>query len=305
MSVPIIPPIRRAYRDCRHGQIHVRHCGDGPVVLLAHANPWTSLFWEPVLPLLAQAGFHAVAYDALGYGLSDRGTASLTVAGQADVMADIAVAFGGVAAVIGWHQGGIIGLEYALRDPSACPLLVMDGGTTASDEQALALARQVMGYNPTYPSAGNEAHWWVDMLLGRLRLFNPHFRLDAGTWPWFGQFMAGSLQNDPAIATSPSPMVPEAVRRELSPHKQADATIPYYDWIARLPELRSRLLLLTAQDEPLRPAHAIALAAARGREAACLAEFTYPGGHPLIGIGREAEYLAPILAALRGELAAA
>jgi pimeloyl-ACP methyl ester carboxylesterase len=291
--------IRRAYVDSRHGQIHLRTCGEGPVVLLAHANPWTSLFWEPVMPLLAAAGFRAAAFDGLGYGNSDRGPAGLTIEGQAGVMADVAASLGGVAAVVGWHQGGITGLEFALRDPAACPLLVMDGATTATDEQAMALARSVMAHNPGYGFAGNEGHWWIDVMLGKLRLFNPHFRLDARTWPLFARFVAGSLLNDPAIAASPSPMVPEAVREALTPHKQSDVAVPYYDWIARLPMLRSRLLLLTAEDEPLYPAHAHALAAAP----AGLAEFTYPAGHPLIGAGREAEYLAPILAFLRAHAA--
>jgi pimeloyl-ACP methyl ester carboxylesterase len=290
-----MPAIRRGYVDSRYGQIHYHACGTGPRLLLAHANPWTALLWEPVLPLLAAAGYGAVAYDGLGYGFSDRHPAELTIAGQADVMADVAAALGGVAAVIGWHQGGVTGLEWALRDPAACPLLVIDGATTADDAQAMALAQEVLRLNPAYPAAGNRAHWTVDMLLGRLRLFNPHFMANAASWPLVRRFLAGALLNDPAIATSPSPMVPEAVRRALTPHKTSDDEVPYYDWIARLPMLRSRLLLLTAEDEPLYPAHAAALAAApKG-----VAEHTYRGGHPLIGTGREAEYVAPILTFLR------
>ena len=287
--------VRRAYIDSRYGQIHLRTCGTGPVVLLAHANPWTSLFWEPVLPLLAAAGFCAVAYDGLGYGNSDTADACLTIEGQADVMADVAEALGGVMAVLGWHQGGIVGLEFALRDPALCPVLIMDGATTATDDQAMALARAVLAHNPDYPFAGNEGRWWADAMLGKLRLFNPHFRLDATTWPLFRGFVAGSLLNDPQIATSPSPMVPNAVRKALTPHKASAVDVPYYDWLARLPHLSSPLLVLTAEDEPLHPAHAHAMAAAPpGAE-----EFVYPAGHPLIGVGREAEYLSPIVAFLR------
>ncbi|WP_232495378.1 alpha/beta hydrolase [Novosphingobium kaempferiae] len=292
--------MRRAYIDSRHGQIHLRECGEGPAVLLAHANPWTSLFWEPVMPLLAAQGFRVIAYDGLGYGNSDSASACLTIEGQAEVMADVGQEMGGVFAVIGWHQGGITGLEFALRDPAACPVLVMDGATTVTDEQAMALATQVIANNPQYPFAGNEAHWWVDMLLGKLRLFNPHFVLDADTWPLFRRLTIGSLQNDPTIATSPSPMVPEAVRAALTPHKRSDVSVSHYDWIARLPALESRLLLLTAEDEPLRPAHDDALAAAPAGHA----QFSYPGGHPLIGVGREAEYIEPIAAFLRAHLPA-
>lgn len=289
-----LPKIRRGYVDSCHAQIHVSSCGEGPCVLFAHANPWTGLFWEDVLRPMAEAGYRAVAYDALGYGNSDRGPAQLTIEGQAEVIADVAAALGGVLAVVGWHQGGITGLELALRDPEACPLLVMDGGTTASDEQGMALAARVLELNPGYPRAGREAHWQMDMLLGRLKLFNPHFVLDESTWPLFRRFAAGALLNDPLISAAPSPMVPEAVRAALTPHKRADDDVPYYDWVARLPDLQVPLLVLTADDEPLRPAHDAAMAAApAGTE-----DFAYPGGHPLIGTGREAEYLAPILAFL-------
>lgn len=282
------------YVGTRHGRIHLRRCGEGPIVLFAHANPWTSLFWEPVLPLFADAGFGAVAFDALGYGNSDTGPAAVSVEGQAEVMIDLAHALGGIEAAVGWHQGAIVALEFALRQPEACPLLVMDGGTTASDEQAMSLARAVMAGNPPYPREGNEARWWSEMLVGRLRLFNPHFQLDASTWPLFARFASGALLNDPAIASSPSPMVPETVRKALTPGRTAENPVPYYDWLARLPQLQSPLLLMTAQDEPLAPAHAPAMDAAPiGTKEHCFA-----AGHPLIGVGREHEYAAPVIAFL-------
>jgi len=260
------------------------------VLLLAHANPWSSQFWEPAMLAFADAGFRPVAFDALGYGLSDRGENSLTIEGQAQVMKEVVEALDvEVAAVVGWHQGGVVGLEFCLRHPGLCRALVMDGAGTATDEQAFAIAARVVAVNPTYPFRGNERSWWPDFVYGRLKLFNPHFELDAESWPVFRALMLGSLQNDPKIATTVSPMVPDAVRARLMKHKASDVDVPYYDWPIHLPKLSLPLLLLSAEDEPLRDAHDVAVAAAPAAE-----EFIYPRGHPLVGIGREAEYVAPI-----------
>src|SRR5436190_5396939 len=40
---------------------------EGPVVLLLHGFPQTKSAWSDVLPLLAQAGYRAVAFDQRGY----------------------------------------------------------------------------------------------------------------------------------------------------------------------------------------------------------------------------------------------
>ena len=45
---------------------------DGPLVLLLHGFPELSESWRDVLPVLAEAGFHAVAPDLRGYGGTDR-----------------------------------------------------------------------------------------------------------------------------------------------------------------------------------------------------------------------------------------
>jgi pimeloyl-ACP methyl ester carboxylesterase len=288
--------IERRYVRTPSGLIHLREAGEGPVLLLAHANPWTSQLFEPVLPLFAQAGFRAIAFDALGYGLSDWGEGALTIEGQARVMKELAEAVGEKpAAIIGWHQGGVVGLEFCLRYPGLASGLVMDGAGTATDEQAFRMAERVIAVNPVYPFRGNERSWWPDMVYGRLRLFNPHFELTSATWPVFRALMLGSMQNDPRISSTVSPMVPDAVRAKMMKHKSHEADVPYYDWPSRLPQLDLPLLVLSAEDEPLRDAHDNAMAASpAGTE-----EFVFPGGHPLIGAGRESEYVAPVVRFLR------
>ena len=46
--------------------------GDGPLIILSHGWPESWYSWRHQLPVLAQAGFTAVAYDVRGYGESDK-----------------------------------------------------------------------------------------------------------------------------------------------------------------------------------------------------------------------------------------
>ncbi len=54
--------------------LHVVEAGEGPPVLLVHGFPGVSSVWRHQLPVLAAAGYRAVAVDTRGYGRSDRPT---------------------------------------------------------------------------------------------------------------------------------------------------------------------------------------------------------------------------------------
>jgi pimeloyl-ACP methyl ester carboxylesterase len=53
-------------------RIHSVECGDGPLVLLVHGFPESWYSWRHQLPVLAEAGYRAVALDVRGYGRSSR-----------------------------------------------------------------------------------------------------------------------------------------------------------------------------------------------------------------------------------------
>jgi pimeloyl-ACP methyl ester carboxylesterase len=53
-------------------ELHVAESGDGPLVLLCHGWPELWFSWRHQLPVLAAAGYRAVAMDQRGYGLSSR-----------------------------------------------------------------------------------------------------------------------------------------------------------------------------------------------------------------------------------------
>jgi pimeloyl-ACP methyl ester carboxylesterase len=54
------------------GRIHLVEQGTGPLVVLVHGFPESWYSWRHQLPVLAAAGYRAVAIDARGYGRSSR-----------------------------------------------------------------------------------------------------------------------------------------------------------------------------------------------------------------------------------------
>src|SRR5262249_55988607 len=53
-------------------RMHVAEQGKGPLVVLCHGFPELWYSWRHQLPALAAAGFHVVAPDQRGYGLTER-----------------------------------------------------------------------------------------------------------------------------------------------------------------------------------------------------------------------------------------
>lgn len=53
-------------------RLHYVACGAGPTVILVHGFPESWYSWRHQLPVLAQAGFRAVAIDVRGYGRSSK-----------------------------------------------------------------------------------------------------------------------------------------------------------------------------------------------------------------------------------------
>ncbi|WP_101790887.1 alpha/beta fold hydrolase [Nonomuraea indica] len=54
------------------GRIHLAVQGNGPLILLVHGFPESWYSWRRQIPVLAQAGYRAVALDVRGYGRSSK-----------------------------------------------------------------------------------------------------------------------------------------------------------------------------------------------------------------------------------------
>lgn len=118
------------HRDFEHDgiTIHAVSQGEGPIVLLVHGYPETSHSWRHQLPVLAAAGYQAVAIDVRGYGRSSRPNA-IEDYSMGRLVADnvrIAEALGADEVVIVGHDWGApIAWCSALLRPDLFSALVM------------------------------------------------------------------------------------------------------------------------------------------------------------------------------------
>lgn len=130
--------MRMGYADTPSGQIHYRELGSGRPVLLLHKTPSSSVMWTRVMPLLAEAGFRAIAPDNPGYGASER------PASPPQEMGHYARGMLGVldhlgieeADVVGFYTGASIALDLAVRAPERVGRLVLAGIAAFADEES-------------------------------------------------------------------------------------------------------------------------------------------------------------------------
>ena len=127
----------RRYVSGPHGQLHLRESGVGgiPLVLL-HQSPLSGAMFDAVMPLLAEAGFHAVALDTPGYGQSARPAQPVGIAGYAEAVGAVLDAMHWRKAhLLGHHTGASIAASFAARHPGRVERLILNGVALLSDEE--------------------------------------------------------------------------------------------------------------------------------------------------------------------------
>lgn len=90
------------------GRIHLVEQGSGPLVLLLHGFPESWYSWRHQLPVLADAGYRAVAIDIRGYGRSSR-PAAIDAYRMTELVADnlaVVEALGEKSAIVVGHDWG-------------------------------------------------------------------------------------------------------------------------------------------------------------------------------------------------------
>lgn len=100
--------------------------GQGPVVLLIHGIPTSSLLWRDIIPVLAQT-HRVIAPDMLNYGQSDKpAQADVSIAAQSRVMVGLLDALGIARAdVVGHDIGGGVAQLIAVNQPQRVNRLVL------------------------------------------------------------------------------------------------------------------------------------------------------------------------------------
>ncbi len=102
------------------GRIHLVEQGVGPLVLLVHGFPESWYSWRHQLPVLAAAGYRAVAIDVRGYGRSSKPerAAAYRMLGLVEDNVAVVRALGEESAVIVGHDwGSVIAASSALIRP--------------------------------------------------------------------------------------------------------------------------------------------------------------------------------------------
>jgi epoxide hydrolase A/B len=109
-------------------ELHVAEQGDGPAVVFCHGFPHTGYMWHRQLPVVAAAGYRAVAPDMRGYGRSsipasvDQYTNELAVGDLMGLLDDLGEER---AVFVGLDFGAALVWELALRRPDRVRAVVV------------------------------------------------------------------------------------------------------------------------------------------------------------------------------------
>ena len=110
-------------------RVHYQEFGDQtkPTILLIHGYTASLYVWKTVAPMLADAGFHVVALDLLGFGYSDKPSwFDYSISSQARIIARFMNRLGiGRATIAGSSYGGAVAATVALDYPERVEKLVL------------------------------------------------------------------------------------------------------------------------------------------------------------------------------------
>jgi len=123
--------------------MHVAEAGSGPLVVLLHGFPELWYSWRHQLPVLAAAGYHAVAPDLRGYGDTDASTADEGYA-PSNMAADIV----GLLDALGAEQAILVGHDWGANIAWACAELF--------PERVVGLVALSVPYRPRPPAPPTE-----------------------------------------------------------------------------------------------------------------------------------------------------
>lgn len=128
-------------------RLHYALYGHGDPLILLHGGSGHGGHWAFQLPAF-MSRYQVVTIDSRGHGRSTLGTGALSYRQMADdVVAVMDHLHMAKAAVVGWSDGGIIGLDMAMRHPDRLTRLVAFGANYRTDG-----ARAQMLDSPTGPA---------------------------------------------------------------------------------------------------------------------------------------------------------
>lgn len=232
-------PILKGFVDVPHGQVHFRYGGRGPVVVMLHDSPRSSVLHAPNIEWLGEH-FTVIALDTPGYGNSTPlPQAQPEIPAFSDALAATLTALGiERCALYGFHTGAKIALQFAADHPARAALTIVDGlALPAEPATPEFLAQYLQPFEPLADGSHLVRQW--SKVLDVHRYF-----------PWF--------------AKSAATRMPLALPDDLDLHEYAtDLLMAGPAWTSaygaafrhlaapNIPRLRSRTVFVCREDDVL------------------------------------------------------
>ena len=121
-----------------------RIVGTGPPVLLVHGFPLDHSMWQHQVDYLAER-YQVIVPDLRGFGLSQRGTAELTMSQLAQDLAELLRQVVGEQPICfcGLSMGGYVAWEFYRSFPKKISQLILCNTRSAADDEAAARVRRM------------------------------------------------------------------------------------------------------------------------------------------------------------------
>lgn len=121
---PMPEPTKKGLAEVNGIKLYFASYGEGAPLILLHGGAGNADHWANQIAAFAKE-FQVIVVDARGHGRSTRGTKPITY----ELMADDVIALMDElklekAAVLGWSDGGAIGLDLAIRHPERLTRLI-------------------------------------------------------------------------------------------------------------------------------------------------------------------------------------
>ena len=241
-------PVLKGFVAVPHGQVHFRYGGSGPVVVLLHDTPRSSVPHAPNIEWLGEH-FTVIALDTPGYGNSTPLPQPVPgIKDFSDALADTLSALGiERCALYGFHAGAKVALQFAADHPERASLTILDGLALPAEPLTPGdLEHYLQPFDPTADGAHLVRQWSRILDLHR---YLPWFAPSAETrmhWPLPDDatlheyatdlFMAGAHWVDAcraALSYAASPAIASLRSRTVFMCREDDA---HYGYLDALPE---------------------------------------------------------------------
>lgn len=265
--------LRRGYCDTPQGQLHWRAAGTAqPDIILLHWAPGSGRMYEAALAELAARGVTALAFDLPGFGASMRPDSMMDpnhvascLSSALSTLADRPVT------VVGGHFSAEVALQWALQATQQVKALVLDGVYALDEVEVQPLLEPYTGLSPRF--AEHDAHetflWRATCAV--LKEWNPHFHPSPDRMEVIYETMSDYLL-----------MGYHAIRAWMESEKSA----PGFAVLELVREVSQPILVLSAQDDPLRCAFERTISACTVPPST----HEFEGAHPLVSAGQASTY---------------